>query len=157
MQILNQCDHLHGIWLVILWKFAICKFSITCFKNYRARYSCAAPHVNNSSNWSNEKRSLNGGNFKVGTPVSGNFREENVIRELILHWSFHSQRDQMCKESTIFIIATTRRSMCHVPGRLKITIIWSGKLPQWQYFLNVFNIWPLVCHWVCYPLWIEKQ
>ena len=77
--ILNQYDQLHGIWLVRRWKFATCKFSITCFKNYRARYSYVAPHVNKSLNWWNEKRSLTGGNFKVSRYV----REKNVIRELI--------------------------------------------------------------------------
>ena len=37
------------------------------------------PHPNKISNCTNEKRSLTGGNFKV----SGYFREEDVVMELI--------------------------------------------------------------------------
>ena len=103
-------------------------------KKVSSSVSCAAPHVNKSSNWSNKKRSLTGGNFKV----SGYFREEDGIRQLLLHWSL-ILRDWMCIESTISIIAKTWRSSvtsCGVLGELGrypiILYILQGAVKYWQ-------------------------
>ena len=100
----------HGIWLVSCWKFATCKFSITCFKNYRARYYCVAPHVNKCSKLIEGEKI--GGNFKV----SGHFREEDVIRELILHWSLYSQRPNVYRKNNFYHskdMTQLSHSMCH--------------------------------------------